>query len=351
MTKKKTLDGMKTFTVLLSSPRPLPTTNPYNIMLIDELEQLEGLTTKLFTWRGALLGNYDVFHVHWPEILVTGRTSLRKVARQLCTVLLLIKMTVLRTGLVRTVHNLELPSGISRRERFLLSWLDRRTDVRIVLNTHTPVPLSAPCILIPHGHYVDWFSRFARSEPIPGRITYFGSIRRYKSIDQLLNAFSNTSSTSPEITLTISGRTSSDELTQLVEGAMLADSRISAHLGFVDDAALTQQVSAAQLVVLPYREMHNSGAVLAALSIGRPVLLPRNEVNQELAEEVGQVWVQMYDGELGGEDIQKALAVTADIGVDARPDLSARRWDTGAQEHARAYRLAAGTRSRPRRQT
>lgn len=346
MTKKKIADDAKDLTVLLSSPRPLPTTNPYTIMLNDELKRLDGLTRHHFTWRGALLGKYDVFHVHWPEILVNGRSPLKKIVRQLLTALLLIRITIRRTGLVRTVHNVDLPSGLSKRERILLAWMDRRTDIRIVLNTHTPVPAGSPTVLIPHGHYVDWFAQFPRSERVQGLVTYFGSIRRYKSIDQLLKAFIETAPTSPELGLTISGRTSSEELTQLVEETLKIDPRISAHLGFVDDAALTQQVTQAQLVALPYREMHNSGAAFAALSIGRPVLLPRNEVNQELADEVGPIWVQMYDGELSGDDIRDALSATQDIPKDSHPNLAARNWDVGAEQHARAYHLAAESRRR-----
>lgn len=331
-------------TVLLSSPLPLPTTNPYTIMLNEELEKLDGLTRHHFTWRKALLSRYDVFHVHWPEILVDGKSPLKKIVRQVFTALLLVRMTILQTAVVRTVHNVDLPHGISKRERVLLAWMDRRIDIRIVLNTHTPVPVGSTTVLIPHGHYVDWFSRFPRSERIPGRVTYFGSIRRYKSIDQLLKAF--ISIISPNLTLSISGRTSSDKLTQVVEEALAEDSRIIAHLGFVDDAALTRQVSEAQLAVLPYKEMHNSGAAFAALSIGRPVLVPRNDVNQELADEVGSVWIQMYDGELTADDIVGALAATLSIGSDERPDLTARDWKTGAEEHAHAYKLAAVARGK-----
>ncbi len=61
-------------------------------------------------------------------------------------------------------------------------------------------------------------------------------------------------------------------------------------------------------MVLPYREMHNSGAALTALSLNRPVLVPDNEVNRELAEEVGPGWVFRYDGELTGRHLLDALA-------------------------------------------
>ncbi|MGO1315667.1 MAG: glycosyltransferase family 4 protein [Cellulomonadaceae bacterium] len=335
--------------VLLSSPRPLPTTNPYTIMLADHLADREDLTVQYFSWRRALLGRYDVFHVHWPEILVSGHSELKKLVRQAFTAAFLVRMQARRTAVVRSVHNIDLPDGISRRERLLLAWMDRRTDVRVVLNTHTPVPQGARTTLAAHGHYVDWFADYPRRDPVPGRVTYFGSIRRYKSVDRLLAAFQETAATEPDLTLTLSGRPSSHELTAMVHAAEAADPRISAHLDFVDDAELTAQVTEATLVVLPYRHMHNSGATLAALSIGRPVLVPDTPVNAELAEEVGPGWVHTFAGELTGEDIRKALAACA--GPDSRPDLSARDWPSGVDAHARAYHEAAAVRGPRRRCT
>jgi beta-1,4-mannosyltransferase len=57
--------------VLQSFPVPRSTTNPYLVQLARRLRGLLGLTAVNFSWREALLGKYDVFHVRWPEILVT----------------------------------------------------------------------------------------------------------------------------------------------------------------------------------------------------------------------------------------------------------------------------------------
>ena len=53
-----------------------------------------------FSWRTALLGRYDVFHVHWPEVLVRGRTRWRAMARSLLFVLVLarLRLTTARPG-------------------------------------------------------------------------------------------------------------------------------------------------------------------------------------------------------------------------------------------------------------
>jgi beta-1,4-mannosyltransferase len=61
-------------TVLQGFPVPRPTTNPYLVMLAQSLREQPGVTVLPFSWRTALVGRFDVYHSHWPEILVGGRT-------------------------------------------------------------------------------------------------------------------------------------------------------------------------------------------------------------------------------------------------------------------------------------
>ena len=42
---------------------------------------------RYFSWRAALLGRYDVFHVHWPELMIRGAEPVAPVRaqRRACT--------------------------------------------------------------------------------------------------------------------------------------------------------------------------------------------------------------------------------------------------------------------------
>jgi hypothetical protein len=94
------------------------------------------------------------------------------------------------------------------------------------------------------------------------------------------------------------------------------------------------------LVVLPYKAMHNSGALLLALSLDTPVLAPDNEVNRHLAEEVGDGWLHLFEGTLTIEDLERTLKAVAATPTRGRPDLSAREWPESAALHAAAFRAA-----------
>ncbi|WP_235480954.1 glycosyltransferase [Frondihabitans sp. Leaf304] len=323
------------FIVQQSFPRPRPTTNPYLVMLGDAVSAQPGVTLRTFSWKSALLTRSDVFHVHWPEILVSGQSPVKKLVRQALTVALVAKLAVTRTPIVRTLHNLERPSGISRREVALLALIERRTTLWIRLNDETPTPSGQASELIPHGHYRDWFERFDKPDALPGRIGFVGLIRRYKGVERLVEVFRSVPGAA---SLHVAGKPSTDELAEHLRGLADDDARVSLDLRFLDEAALVESVRRSELVVLPYREMHNSGGVLTALSLDRPVLVPQNAVTERLAAEVGPGWVHRYEGDLSTDDIVTALHDPRP--ADSHPDLAARDWRDAGERHVAAYRRA-----------
>jgi glycosyltransferase involved in cell wall biosynthesis len=322
-----------------SFPEPRPTTNPYLVMLRDSIREQPGVQLRTFSWRGVLTRRFDVFHVHWPEILVSGQSPLKAIVRQGFTLLLLAKLALTRTPIVRTVHNLDLPDGISRRERWLLRLIERRTTLRIRLNPLTPLPEHAPFETIVHGHYRGWYAPYPHAPRVPGRLAYVGLVRRYKGVDALVSTFRRAFG-GQDASLTVGGKPSNDELVEQLESLAAGDRRIALHFAFLSDAELVSAVTAAELVVLPYREMHNSGGALSALSLDRPVLVPSNEVNRMLAAEVGDDWVLRYEGELTPAALEDALGRAQSLVPDARPDLSHREWDDAGRAHVAAYRRA-----------
>jgi hypothetical protein len=105
--------------------------------------------------------------------------------------------------------------------------------------------------------------------------------------------------------------------------------------------------TSSELIVLAYRFMHNSGSVLAALSMGRPVLVPRNQANEALAREVGAEWVHMYDGDdLDAETLVSSWQAASALA--GTPDLSRREWADAGRAHRDAFRAAVRVKRRGR---
>jgi glycosyltransferase involved in cell wall biosynthesis len=205
------------------------------------------------------------------------------------------------------------------------------------------VPEGSPVETIEHGHYREWFARYPRRDAVGGRLAYVGLVRRYKGVDALIAAFRDafrSAEPEPAATLTVSGKPSSDDLVEQLEREARGDDRISFRFAFLSDEELVTTVTEAELIVLPYREMHNSGGALSSLSLDRPVLVPDNEVNRMLAAEVGELWVQRYQPPLAADDLERALVAVRQRDLSARPDLSGRGWDETGRRHLAAYRRA-----------
>lgn len=324
--------------VLMSFERPRATTNPYIVQLFEGLREHPDVEPQLFSWRRALSGKYDLFHVQWVETMLAGRTPLRRRAKELLYLALLGLIRVRGAKLVRTAHNLT-PHDPQRGLRGLAVRLTERcSDLVIRLNGHTELLTPTAAVTIPHGHYRDWLAPHRVEVPrAPRRVLYFGLIRPYKGIEDLLDVIAD--QPSADIELRIVGAPLDEALARRIRAAAASDPRVTCDLRYVDDATLTVEVLSAGVVVLPYRAMHNSGALLLALSLDTPVLAPSNAVTEELAAEVGPSWLRTFEGSLTMDDIRQALDVASRL-ANVAPDLSARDWPPLISAHVSAYRSA-----------
>lgn len=328
--------------VVLSFPEPKPTSNPYNMLMKTSLDGREGLQVDYFSWRRVLTSPVDVFHVHWPESAMEGRNAAKSAGKHLAFATMLVAFRLRGTAWVRTVHNTELPRGISRATLALLKIADRTTVLRIIINPFTPVPPGDPFVTIPHGRYTEWLAQHPRSEVTEGQVAYVGTIRAYKGVPQLISAFRDLDD--PRLSLTVAGRLSHQEYEPELRQLAESDDRVRLNIGFVSDAELVRTVTSSELVVLPYPEMHNSGMVLCVLSLERPVLVPENVVTKALQAEVGPGWIHTFRGDLSAADLRSALAAVRSHSAAPGPDLSSRDWDLSGERHAQAYRRAAALR-------
>jgi glycosyltransferase involved in cell wall biosynthesis len=124
--------------------------------------------------------------------------------------------------------------------------------------------------MIPHGA----FTHLAKLDPalppeLPAKngpvAVLPGLIRPYKGLDLLLEAWQSYGAAVPG-QLWIVGRARMPLPTSLPAGVTVVNR-------FVSEAELAGVLDAADLVVLPYREIDQSGIVYASLGMGRPMLL------------------------------------------------------------------------------
>lgn len=308
--------------------------NPYTRLLVAAASEDRRLRIVYFSWRTFLSAPFDVLHVHWPEVFVAGSSALERAVKSLLLMLFSLRIRLQRKAVVRTVHNVQPHESVPALGRCALKMLDDLTTWQIVLNEATPRQANSPSTVVPHGHYRDAYVEPSAASIVPGRLLAFGQIRPYKGMEDLVVAFHDLPST---MSLVIAGKPDSpntaEQLTELAAGA----NNIRLDLRFVPDDALAREIDHAELIVLPYRTVHNSGVALLALSLNRPILVRRSEATSLLQEEFGSHWVQLFEGELDASKLSAALHAARMADRPSRVDMSSRDWELLGRRTAEVY--------------
>jgi glycosyltransferase involved in cell wall biosynthesis len=294
--------------------------NPYNALLYKNMDQI-GIME--YSHKAALLKAYDVLHVHWPDGYINQKGFFKTLRRMmiLFTVVTLAKLK--RARIVWTVHNL-LPHDAFHpwmATRFL-EWFALQTDGLIFLS-HSSMQVYrdkygiAPrqqAEIIPHGHYrsvhdVQIGRQQARAVlglPQDKKVVLFlGLIKPYKNVDRLITDF--IALNDPDSVLLVAGSAEEGLATRLHTLAHGHDN-IRLFLEFIPDEKLGAFYGSADVVVLPFRAILNSGSALLSLSYNRKIIAPALGSLVELRDAVGAQWMTTYEGEFGKQTLQDALA-------------------------------------------
>lgn len=312
--------------------------NPYGDLLARTL-RAQSCSVRSWSWRFALIGAYDVVHLHWPEGLLRGSPLPKKLAKWACFLVLLLRWSVGRVAVVETIHNETPHEPGNWVEGVLLAWKNRLVRHWIAINPVT-TPRAPLTTVILHGHYRDVYSRPAAIEKVPGRLLFFGMIRPYKGVPDLIRCFYESDAAEEGWRLRIVGDPSSVDLKDEIKALADRDpEHVSGILDSVPDSQLVAEIASAEAVILPYRRLFNSGVALTALSLGIPVIMPRVAASMALQQEIRQEWVVLYDGALTGGRLLDALHQVRLLGGerDAYPDLAQRDWDVSGRLHLDVY--------------
>jgi glycosyltransferase involved in cell wall biosynthesis len=320
--------------------------NPYQELLYAEAVAagVRVVPTWYPMWRGfprddgGRLDN-QILHVHWTSAIVARAPGTFSAYRRFDKFRQGINDFRSRGGQVLwTVHNL-LPHDVRHRtlEEELFRFLARTADRIHVLGPATAaaaadlggLPVDRVTVLEHssyHGVYPDFIGRAeARRRlglaPEDRAVLIFGEIRPYKGLDLLLDAFRAAAGTDPRWRLLVAGGLGATPADDPVLEQCRADPRVITHFDRVADSEVQVWLRATDLVVLPYRDIVNSGTLHLALTFGRPVIAPRaGEVARLLASE----WaVGFAPGDVA--DLTRALQTAADTLCSPAATASAAR--------------------------
>ncbi len=277
--------------------------NPYQRLLAGALREVGVEASAVHEWprRAPLLGAWlqqgrpDVVHIHWIHEFLggsKGRPSARTV-RWFDWQLRLLKARGVH--IVWTVHNLKghESAGVDANDAAAHRTIIERADAIILhceyarealVEMYRPSPAAQERMhVLAHGSYLRQYdvdldqaaARRALGLTEAGTVFAFvGSIRGYKNVGELLDAFMRVDELAPEDRLLIAGKPLPRKSGRKLEKLALEDKRIVLELDRLPEDELTRVLRAADAVVLPFRDILTSGSAILALSHGRPVIAP-----------------------------------------------------------------------------
>lgn len=318
-------------------------TNPFVTMMIGSLP--DRVESDYFSWGRAFLGHYDVIHFQWPEKLVSADSKSKAAMKRLLMRLVIARARRTRTAIVVTVHNLAAHEGMDKAGGRVLDRLNAATSRWVLLNGSADLPLPAErCVMIPHGHYRSTINNRVFPSPHPETLLYFGLIRRYKNTTLLVQSYTESELPLAGVALRVVGKPYDDVRAREIEDAIAASEvPIESTIEALPEDALHDAIRSAGLVVLPYESMYNSGAVLLALSLDRPVLVPNTSATREMQAEFGADWIVLFDGPLDAGKLASGYR-EYEAGHATRSPLAmtARDWDRLGERYLEVYEAAVG---------
>jgi beta-1,4-mannosyltransferase len=290
-------------TVISLAPLNLPV-NRY-VDLFSKAISDQKYITREFRWRPANLWRTNVVILHWPNEFFTtdGRSATIKSIIKIAAIRL--SKYLWRTRFIWVAHNAA-PHDTEKRIPQVTRWFLRSVDGIIFLSNYSrdlignlyPETRGRHSLVTVHGHYRDAALTPPTESPTPTgnvKLVYIGVIRPYKNLEALVDAAKRATGLELLIYGVMRDRSLGD--------ALLAKAGQTQHIVLdlrdtpIDDVTFEAIVDSGHAVVLPYRNILNSGTALFALSRNRPVLAPNIGSLPELREAVGADWIYLYDGE------------------------------------------------------
>lgn len=316
--------------------------NPYNYLLYSGIETHD-VEVREFSFISCLRLNYDVIHIHWPELYLNSHYFLKALINSSVLLLCLGFAKICGKKIIWTVHNLQ-PHQIRYRRLNRIFWslylhlvdgiisLSRCNEELFFKQFQWLKKL--PSIAIHHGLYKGFYSDSisqaqARQQlsigPEQQVCLFIGQIKTYKNIDRLIELFNNTAQLMNKV-LIIAGKFESDSYFNKIRAQAQGNPNIIIHNSYIPGDELQLYFRAADLCILPFKNIFNSGSVLLSISFDTPVLVPDSSNFNEYAEMLDEGLIYTFKGQLSSDDILHCYEViTPEASPVSVPEIMS--WD------------------------
>jgi glycosyltransferase involved in cell wall biosynthesis len=302
-------------------------------------------------------GKPDILHLHWTHTLIKSRNAIERIIKGIRLISEILFLKIAGVRIIWTVHNM---SGHdleeNKIENIIHRFFSKMCDAIIVHCEYAKqaVKLSFKIMeseknkicVIPHGNYIASYKNdicrekarkilgFANDETVFG---FFGNIRSYKGVFDLVNAFQKLKE--PRIRLLLAGKPGSIDIENELQRITKADNRILLSLGFIPDNRIQIYLNSMDVVVLPFHKVLTSGTALLAMSYGKPVVAPNSGCLKEVLGDTGSFLYESNDTNSLIDAMKKSLREDLfKLGEHNFQLASKADWRFSAKQTAKVYR-------------
>lgn len=308
--------------------------NPYQTQLEVHLSRLgvdvgDFGRTVISTLTGLARHRPNVVHLHWLDAFFAASNTPAALAKLTVFIGGIMVLRLMGRRIVWTVHNLkDHESRNPKLDRFCTAFVVKHADAiiahcpaarRALINEFGP-SATGKIRVVPHGHYCDTYeSSISRAEARRAlgvadealMLLFFGQIRPYKGVLDLIDAFGSLARS--DVELVLAGKPSDDEASEVIRVRSARHPRITYRPGFVADDQVQVYMNACDAVVLPYRDILTSGAVVLAMSFGRACVVPRMGCIGDTLDDRGAVFYEPNDADGLVNALKRAIERKRDL--------------------------------------
>lgn len=318
-------------------------------MLCNGLDRF-GCDVEEFSFKRAMKLDYDLIHVHWPELFLNSNYFLKAL---LYSILFLVVLGIAKLAgkkVVWTIHNLT-PHSIKYPRLNSIFWffyiklvdgivsLSKANEKKAVDKFDFKNGLSKSVIY--HGLYDNAYANeistdeARKSLGIPADsnvILFFGQVKPYKNVEKLISEFNK--NVDNNFKLLIAGKFESKEYYEEINSLIETDNVILVNK-FIPDEEIQIYYNSADLCVLPFKNIFNSGSALLSVTFNTTVLVPYTDNFKEYQEILNDDCIKTYTGEITFETISKSIT-TSPIQLKAL-NTNLCDWDEIKKKHVQLY--------------
>lgn len=330
--------------------------NPYQKLLAEALSR-HGAEVKFFDVTGifALLRiilaskKTDVIHMHWIDALIPlGRNPLTTIVRCFIFAVSACLIRLLKIKIIWTVHNKfshECKSHYAELfTRRVIAWLCHK----MITHCGSVVPELASLYkvkkdkfeVILHGNYISVYQNTIGCGAARQKLQlkekefiflFFGAVKIYKGYRELIDAFKKLNM--PNTKLLFAGEPSGNEIRADVIKRCRNINNIKCILEDIKEDDIQIYMNASDIVVLPHQSILASGALILAMSFGKPVIASATGCTASILGDSGGI---LYDPSRE-DNLLKAMrdCINADIPAIGQYNFESAQkfgWDeTGCQ--------------------